>query len=162
VVTTSIRAATPTNFIARPSFIVFLENTYLCYMIKTKEDIRNIHLDSILLILIFYFGLAISQNTDYNKSTPNCKPVPVEISIHPSNATLSSGIQLHYLQKSWIPNSDNFRLLTFVQTQFLDNKKVNQKIYLLDKIRKRIPGFLILLIQYHLFPQENSELPVLS
>jgi hypothetical protein len=131
-------------------------------MFRTKEDIRNIHLDSILLILILFFVLAIFQNTDYNKSTPNGKPVPVEISVLQNNATLSTGIQFHYFQKSWIPNKDNFRLLTFDQTQFLDNKKVNQKIYLLDQVRKKSPGFLILLTHYHLFPQENSEIPVLS
>lgn len=131
-------------------------------MFKTKGDSRAIHFDSILLILILFFGLSIFQNTDYNKSTPNGKPVPVEISILQSNATLSTGIQLHYFRKSWISNKDNFRLLTFIQTQFLDNRKVNQKIYLLNKVRKKSPGFLILLIHYHLFPQENSELPVLS
>ena len=131
-------------------------------MIRTKEDIRNIHLDSILLILILFFGLAIFQNTDYRKSTPNGKTVPTEISILQSSATLSPGIQLHYFQKSWISNKDNFKLLTFARIQFLDNKKVIQKICLLEKVRKKSPGFLILLIQYHLFPQENSELPVLS
>jgi len=131
-------------------------------MIRTQEGIRNIHSDSFLLILILFFGLAIFQNADYNKSTLNDKPVPVEISVLQSNAILSTGIQLHCFQKTWISNKDNFRLLTFVQTQYLDSKKVNQKIYLLDKVRKKSPGFLILLIHYHLFPQENSELPVLS
>lgn len=131
-------------------------------MIRTQEGIRNIQLDSFLLILILFFGLAVFQNADYNKSTLNDKPVPVEISVLQSNAILSTGIQFHYFQRIWISNKDNFRLLTFIQTQYLDNKKVNQKIYLLDKIRKESPGFLILLIHYHLFPQENSELPVLS
>lgn len=131
-------------------------------MIRTKEDIRNIHLDSFLLILILFLGLAIFQNTDYIKSAPNDKSVPVEISVLKSNAILSTGIQLHYFQKTWISNKDNFRLLTFVQTQYLDSKKVNQKIELLDKVRKKSPGYVILLIHYHLFPQDNSELPVLS
>ena len=131
-------------------------------MIRVKEDIRNIYLDSILFILIFFFGLAIFQNAGYNKSTPNCKPVPVEISVLQSNAILSTGIQLHYFQKCWISNKDNFRLLTFFQTQYLDNKKVNQKICLQEKVRKKSPEFLILHIHHHLFPQENSELPVLS
>ena len=88
-------------------------------MIRVKEDIRNIYLDSILFILISFFGLAIFQNAGYNKTTPNCKPVPVEISVLQSNAILSTGIQLHYFQKCWISNKDNFRLLTFFQTQYL-------------------------------------------
>jgi hypothetical protein len=131
-------------------------------MVKTKEDIRAINFDSILLILILFFGLQICQNTDFYKSVPNSKPVPIEISINQSNATISSGIQFCFFQKSWISNKDNFRLLTFEQTKYLDNKKVDQKIILLDKIRKKSPGFLILIIQNHLFQPENSEVPVLS
>jgi type IV secretory pathway VirB4 component len=131
-------------------------------MVKTKKDIRAIHFDSIFLILILFFGLQICQNTDFNKSVPNGKPVPIEISINQSNATISSGIQFYFFQKCWISNKDNFRLLTFEQTKYLDNKKVDQKISLLDKIRKKTPGFLILIIQNLLFRPENSEVPVLS
>ena len=131
-------------------------------MVKTKKDIRAIHFDSIFLILILFFGLQICQNTDFNKSVPNGKPVPIEISINQSNATISSGIQFYFFQKCWISNKDNFRLLTFEQTKYLDNKKVDQKISLLDKIRKKTPGFLILIIQNLLFHPENSEVPVLS
>lgn len=131
-------------------------------MHRTKEYIRNICPDSILLILIFLLGLAIFQNTDYVKSSPKDKPAPIEISVLQDNATLSTGIQLHLVQKSWVSNKGNFRLLTFDQTKFLDNKKVNRLICLLDQVRRKSPGFLILLTQYHLFPQENSEIPVLS
>lgn len=131
-------------------------------MFQTKEDIRNIHLDSIFLILIFFFGLAIFRNTDCIKSYPKDRPVPVEPSVLQGNATISTGIQLHLVQKSWISNKDSFRLLTFDQTKFIDNKKVNRLICLLDQVRKKSPGFLILLTRYHLFPQEKSEIPVLS
>ena len=104
-------------------------------MVKTKKDIRAIHFDSIFLILILFFGLQICQNTDFNKSVPNGKPVPIEISINQSNATISSGIQFYFFQKCWISNKDNFRLLTFEQTKYLDNKKVDQKYYYSDKFK---------------------------
>jgi hypothetical protein len=131
-------------------------------MIKAKEDIRAIHFDSIFLILILFFGLLICQNSDFYKTVQNSKPAPIEISINQSNATISSGIQFYFLQKYWISNKDNFRLLTFEQTKYLDNKKVDQKIFQLDKTRKKSPGSLILIIQNHLFHPENSEVPVLS
>lgn len=131
-------------------------------MFRTKENIGNLQQDLIFLILILFFGLVIFQNTDHNKSVPEGKPVPVEISVLQNNAALSTGIQFHIFQISWISNKDNFRLLTFDQTQFLDNKKVNQKIHLLDQVRRKSPGFLILPTRYHLFPQEKSEIPVLS
>lgn len=131
-------------------------------MIRTKADIRTFHFYSIFLILILFSGLMIFQNSDYSKPTSNRKPVPIEISILQSNAAVTTGIQINYFRKNWISNKDNFRLLTFDQTQFLDNKKVDQKIFLLDKIRKESPGDLFLIIQDHLFPQEESELPVLS
>jgi len=131
-------------------------------MVKIKEDIRTVHFDSFFLILILFFGLQICQNTDFYKSAPDDKPVPIEISINQSNATISSGIQFYFFQKCWISNKDNFRLLTFEQTKYLDNKKVDQKIFLQDKIRKKSPEFLILIIQNYLFHPENSEIPVLS
>jgi len=141
---------------------LFPGNIYLCCMYRPKENIRNIHLDSIFLILIFFFGLAIFQNTDYNKPAPKGKPVSDQIFVLQDNATLSTGICFNLVQKSWISNKDNFRLLTFDQTKFLDNKKVNRLICLLDQVRRKSPGFLILLTRYHLFPQEKSEIPVLS
>lgn len=131
-------------------------------MFRTKENIGNLQQDSIFLILILFFGLVIFQNTDQNKSVPEGKPVPVEISVLQNNAALSTGIQFHPFQISWISNKDNFRLLTFDQTQYLDNKKVNQLIYMLDQIRRKSPCFLMILKQYHIFPQENPEIPVLS
>ena len=131
-------------------------------MAGNKEDIINIHLDSFLLTIILFFGLAILQNTECNRFASGNKPVPSEISVSRNNAIPSTGIQLHSFQNIWISNKDNFRLLSFVQTQYLDSKKVNQKIGLLDEVRKKSPGFLILLVHYHLFPQDNSEPPVLS
>lgn len=131
-------------------------------MIKTKEDSRVIHFDSIVLFLILFLSIQISHKSDYYKSTPNGKKVPIEISINQSNATISQGIQFFSFQKSWILNKDNFRLLTFEQTKYIDNKKVDQKIILLDKIRKKSPGFLILIIRNHLIHQGNSEVPALS
>lgn len=131
-------------------------------MVRNKENISNIHLGPFLLTIILCLGFAFFQNSDCIKSTSNNKPVPSETSVSQNNAIPSTGIQLPSFQSSWISNKDNFRLLSFVQTQYLDSKKVNQKIGLQDIVRKKSPDFLILLIHYHLFPQDNSELPVLS
>jgi hypothetical protein len=131
-------------------------------MIRTESDIRTFHSYSIFLILILFSGFMIFRKSDYSKPESNSNPAPIEIIILQSNATVTTGIQINRFQKNWISNKDNFRLLTFVQTQFLNNKKVDQRIILLDKIRKKSPKVLFLIIKDHISLQEESELPVLS
>jgi hypothetical protein len=131
-------------------------------MIISRIDNSIIRLDSIFLILFLTFGLLVFKKADYDKSDYRGQSAPIEISIIKSNATVSTGIQYYHFQKIWIPNKDNFRLLTFDQTKFLDNNIVNQKILILDKIRKKSTGFLIPLIHYQLFPKESDEIPILS
>jgi hypothetical protein len=131
-------------------------------MIRISKNTRVIHYASIALILIIFLGLQIFQKSNYHKSNPNGKRVPVEISINQKNATISAANLFPHFQHSWILNKDNFRLLTFNQTKYLDNKKVNQKIFQLDNIRKNSPVYTLLIIHNQIFPQENPELPVLS
>jgi hypothetical protein len=127
-----------------------------------RENIRIISFDSILLILILFFGLLAFQNTDYNTSYRNNSSGPDEISLAQSNATICAGITIQSFQKSWISNKDNFRLLSFEKTQFLDNIKTDQSIILFENIRKSSIRFPISFLQNHLFPRERDDLPVLS
>jgi hypothetical protein len=131
-------------------------------MIRSGIDISIIRLGSIFWILLLTFVLLVFKKADYDKSDYRGQSAPIEISIIKNDATVSTGIQSCHFQKIWIPNKDNFRLLTFDQTKFLDNNKVDQKIFILDKIRKKSTGYLIPLIHYQLFPKESDEIPILS
>ena len=130
-------------------------------MLDKRENTRAIIFDSFFLMIILFLGLLVYQNKDYYTSDSNKNSTPTETSLIQSKATVCPGIQIQYFQKSWISNKDNFKLLTFDKTQFLDNKKVDQKIILLENIRKNSMRFPISFIQY-LFPHERDEIPLLS
>lgn len=131
-------------------------------MLDEREDIRIISLDSFFLMMFLFIVLLAFNKTDYNTSDRNNNSPSTEISLIQSNATVCTGIQIQCYQKNWISNKDHFKLLPFEKTQFLDNKKVNQKIILLENIRKSSIRFPISFLQFHLFPHERDELPVLS
>ena len=131
-------------------------------MIRSGSDKSIIRLSSIIWVLVLTFGLLIFNTADSHKSDGGRKSAPVEFSLDNSSATVSTGIQYYHFQKTWIPNKDNFRLLTFSQANFLDNNKAAQKILLLDRIRKKFIGFAILRISYKLLPGKSDEVPILS
>jgi len=121
-----------------------------------------VRLDSIFWILILTFGVLVYRKADFDKSNYKDQSAPIERSIIKNNATVTTGIQYYCFQKIWIPNKDNFRLLTFNQIEFLDNNKVDQKILILDKSRKKSKEFLIAILHYQLLPKESDEIPILS
>jgi hypothetical protein len=131
-------------------------------MSDKKENIGTINLNSFFLMIILVSGLLLFHHADYNPSDRNNNPVPVEISLIQNNAIVCPGIQIDCFQQIWISNKDNFQLLTFDKIQYLENRKTDQKITLLENTWKnsiRIPNFYLL---FHLFPSERDELPVLS
>ncbi len=117
---------------------------------------------SVRLIIILLFGLGISVTSVPGPSAIGHKHVPSEISLHQDNATITTGIQLQSLQRSWISNKDNFKLPPFEAIQYFCNKKSEQKIILLDEIHK---DFFSLVISYRQFPRfhcERNDLPGLG
>jgi len=113
-------------------------------------------------MLILVSGFIIFHYTNYIPSSLNKTPVREEISIIQNNATVCTGIQIDCFQKIWISNKDNFKLLTFDKTQYLGNKKTDQKITLLENTQKKSIRIQNIFLQYHLFPCERDELPVLG
>ena len=131
-------------------------------MLDKRENIKILNLDSFFLMLILALGLLIYHNTNNNPFDRNKNSSATEISLNQSSGTFCSGLRLQVFQKTWIYNKDNFKLSSFVKNQFLENKKVDQKISLLQSIRNRIEGIPTPLFQYHLCPTERDELPLLS
>jgi hypothetical protein len=131
-------------------------------MIRTRAGNSTLHLDSILLILFLFFGLAVFQKADYNKFDSNSTSSSNEISIAKNNATVSIGIQYCHFQKSWIPNKDNFKILSFDKFQFLVSKEVDQRILISEKSRKKYIQLPFSFNLHLLFPYESDEIPILS
>jgi hypothetical protein len=127
-----------------------------------RENIRIINLDSFLLMIILFFGLLAVQTTVFNITDNKNDTNPKETSVIQGNVAVCPEIQINCFQKIWIYNTGNFKLLSFDKTQFPDNKKTDQKISLLENIRKKSVKFPIPFFHYHLFPQEKDELPALS
>jgi hypothetical protein len=85
-----------------------------------------------------------------------------EISILQSSALTNAGIQINFIQKSWISNKDHFKLLTFDKTRYLESKKTDIKITRLDSLRRiysRNPNSLIF---RHSIPHSSDDIPDLS
>jgi hypothetical protein len=127
-----------------------------------REYIRTINLNSFFLMIILFFGLLAIQKTAFHYTDNKNNTIPKESSVIQGSAAVCPEIQINCFQKSWISNTGNFKLLSFDKTQFPDNKKTDQKISLLESIRKRSIKFPILFFQFHLFPQEKDELPAIS
>jgi hypothetical protein len=131
-------------------------------MLDERENIKIINLDSIFLMLILVLGLIIYHNTNNNSSDRNKNSSVTELSLNQSTGTFCSGLKLQAFQKNWISNKNIFKLLSVDNNQFLENKKADQIISLLQNIRNRTEKIQTSFFRYHLFPTERDEVPILS
>jgi hypothetical protein len=131
-------------------------------MIITRVDIKTLSIDSILLILLLLSGLVVYHKTDYNKHDFKSTTTTTEISIINNNGTTSAGNQDYLFQKIWIPNSGNFKILSFNRSQFLESKEVDQKILRSEKIQEKYIRVPISFNIHPIFPHESNEIPILS
>lgn len=130
-------------------------------MSEKRENIRINNADSIILTLILLV-IIICHNTNINSSDRNRNPSATEISVNQSIGTFCSGLRIQVFQKIWISNKDIFKLLSINNIQFLDNKKADQLIALLQTFRNRTEKIQTSFYLYHLFPTERDEVPILS
>jgi hypothetical protein len=131
-------------------------------MSDTRENIRIVHFDSIIVIAIVFLGLLVYNNSFKNTTGQNRIPVSTYISVSENYAVCCPCIRLQVFQKTWISNKDNFNLLAFNRNLLSENKKAGIKVSHLQIIRQSshiIPQFIL---RYHLFPAEMDEPPHLS
>jgi len=126
-----------------------------------KENIRAIYIDLFFFLLILLFGIMELNLPGSSSNTPKGSG-SFEISILQSSALTNAGIQINFIQKSWISNKDHFKLLTFDKTRYLESKKTDIKITRLDSLRRiysRNPNSLIF---RHSIPHSSDDIPDLS
>jgi len=131
-------------------------------MIRTGEKRRDTQLNSVFLILSFLLVLFVFQNNHSIKPEIHKQSVSTELSVLKCNGTVSSGIQYLTDQIYRISNKDNFELLSFGKIEFLGNKKTEQRILLLKKIRNNSVPFRPLFVKSIPLPHKSEEPPVLS
>lgn len=131
-------------------------------MLRSRENIRYINFDAIIVLTILFFGLLFFNNSSGSTPLPKSPPVSTYISVSEDNAISSPCIRLQIFQKTWILNKDNFNLLAFNRNPLTENKKTGIKVSYLQIIREsshKIPQFIL---RYHLYPSETDEFPFLS
>jgi hypothetical protein len=131
-------------------------------MLNTRENIRILNFDAIIVLSILFFGLLIYSNSSRSTNELKRKPVSTNMSVSQNSAISSPCIRLQIFQKSWILNKDNFNLLAFNRNPLYQNKKTSIKVSHLHILRRsslKIPHFIL---RYHLFPAEMDEPPLLS
>jgi hypothetical protein len=106
-------------------------------------------------------GLIIYYNTNNNPER-NHNSSLTETSLIRSSAAPYCGTNLQAFQKNQISTRENFKFLSPVVNQFLENKKTDQKILILQNIQKITETNSTSFFQYHIFPTERDELPLLS
>ena len=131
-------------------------------MFNAGKNIRIINYDSLIIILILFFGVLIYNNSDSGKSQLKKNPVSFNISIGESSAISSSCVRLQVLQKSWISNKDNFNYSATSRNQISENKITGLKIILLQTERINSSKIPLFIPGYHLYPSETDEPPHLS
>jgi hypothetical protein len=128
-------------------------------MIETTENIRFKSFDSIIVLLIIFFGLLICINSFRNTPELKSKPVSAYMSVSNKYAVSNPCNRLQIFLKTWILNKDNFSLLAFNRNPLTVSKKTDLLVSHLSIIRQnshRIPQFIL---RYHLFPSD-SDLPL--
>ena len=131
-------------------------------MSNIRENIRIINFDSIVLILIVFFGLLIYNGNFRNSPEHNRNPVSACVTINQSSAVSTPDLRLQIFQKTWVSNKDNFNPLAFNRNPLIEDKKTDMRISHLQNIRQnsfRVPLFILC---NHLFPAETDEPPFLS
>lgn len=131
-------------------------------MLSTRENIRTFNLYSLLLMFILIFGSLIFYDSLNTPSNQKEKSTPGEILISKPDAAISSGIKVDIFQRNWIPNEGNFRLISFARNQYFENRRVDDRIALLQydwQKRIKIQSSFHL---FQLFQPEKDEIPLLS
>jgi hypothetical protein len=79
-----------------------------------------------------------------------------------SSATISAGIDIRCLQKSWIPNKDNFRLLSIGRTGIPEFQESEHLLKLPSCLRTASVGITIPLTHNRKISRLSDEIPILS
>lgn len=131
-------------------------------MFNNKENIRIINFDSIILLLIIFFGLLIHNGKVSSSVAQNRNPVLTYESTGDKYAVFNPGIQVQILQKIWLLNRDNFQFQVFTGNLLSDDRKTGIIISNLEKPDQNTLRFSSFIFRYCLFPAEKDEFPLLS
>ena len=131
-------------------------------MFRARENIRFLNFDSVVVMLVFFFGLLFYTGSSENINETRRRPIETTTSFNEHCALNTPIARLQIYQKTWVSNKDNFNLLAFNRNPLSENKITNIRVSQLRLIRQSLPGVPQFILRYHLFPREKDDLPLLS
>ncbi len=131
-------------------------------MFRNTKYIRTFLAGSFFLIIFLSFGLSVFCRADFGQPDGKINSAPYEISINQGNTAACPENMVKSCQQIWISNNGSFRLMTFDKTQFADNRKADQIIFLFEKIRKNHFRHTLSFLLHYRLPAGKDEIPVLS
>ena len=131
-------------------------------MFRNRENIRIINFDSIVIILVIFFGFLFYAGSSGNTNETRQKPVETTTSFNEHCALNTPIARLQIYQKTWISNKDNFNLLAFNRNPLAENKITDIQVSQLRLIRQSLSVVPQFILRYHLFPREKDDLPLSS
>jgi hypothetical protein len=131
-------------------------------MSGTRQNSGIINFDTIVIVLILFFGLLYYSDYAGSFNAKREKPVESTVSVAENFALSTPIVRLQIYQKTWISNKDNFSLLAFNRNPLHENKITNLRVSELRSIRQSHPVVPRFILRYHLFPREMDELPLLG
>jgi hypothetical protein len=131
-------------------------------MSDQKDIIRFNNTGSILLLLFVSLGLLIYSNLKNNLPERNISSLTTEASFNNNIAVFFSGTAFNFFEKTFVLIKCDFKVLSFNNNLFLENRKIDIKISLLQNIHQNIDRIPPLAFYRHLFPIENDDFPILS
>jgi uncharacterized membrane protein len=123
-----------------------------------RIHIRANNFDTLLLLILFYFGLLILVNNTDHK--PVEKRTATETGIVQYSVIPGNGVPLHLIRQSWVSTRE---ICSFIKITYSENRKADLKISLLAKnVESTFSRNLLFIFHRHLFASEPGEPPLLS
>lgn len=133
-------------------------------MINQKEDIIN-SIGKIIFIIFFFFLISSFSNKSFNQTNSTTQyNVTYELRSNDAKAIIANAIQLPSFQKSCtlILYNTNISLFDEIYKINADDKKITQRIILLQKTQPLIKPLFFYRFYYHLISTDTEDLPILS
>lgn len=131
-------------------------------MFDQKDIIRFNNTGSILLLLFVSLGLLIYSNSKNNLPERDRSSLTTEASFNNNIAVFLSGTAFKFFEKTFVLIKCDFKLLSFNNNLFLENRKTDIKISLLQNIQQNIDIIPSFIFHYHLFPVGDDDFPILG
>lgn len=137
---------------------------YICFMKDQREDTANNSGIIWFIVLFFLLIYPVSQKPNNQTFDVSQSRVKSEICSITANAVIGDAFQLTTLQSACLNILHNATLNLYNKSFKLlaDNREIDQQFIFLQKTELKIKPISFFRICFHLIPNDQEELPILS